>query len=217
MWIPSKDSLYCTMLGWLILARTATSFRDSCLSLLDIWQSEERKTERMWKGGKGQFTLLVTREAGGILHMGAYSRYANLLDDKLVSILFWFNKDGLSKRTFSNFLHLFVLIHVTGMTGSSCWVCKEMKEHAADLCSDGLDFFIKLWNSCRCRTTYISPVIVNFGYHTCVSCCSNISVLAQSSCAVWQTKMCCTRRAVMLIDNISQLVASSLTPPLHSS
>lgn len=39
---PSKDSLYCTMLGWLMLARTATSLRDSCLSLVDICQNKEQ-------------------------------------------------------------------------------------------------------------------------------------------------------------------------------
>lgn len=37
---PSKDSLYCTILGWLMLARTATSLRDSCLSLHDICQNK---------------------------------------------------------------------------------------------------------------------------------------------------------------------------------
>lgn len=39
--LPSKDSLYWTMFGWLMLARTATSLRDSCLSLFDIWWDKE--------------------------------------------------------------------------------------------------------------------------------------------------------------------------------
>lgn len=95
------------------------------------------KMKRMRKPGK-EFRLLV--KLVEYYTWGAYSRYANLLDDKLASILFWFDKDGLSKRTFSNFLHLFVLVHVTGMTDSSCWICKEMKEHAAALCLYGLVF-----------------------------------------------------------------------------
>ncbi len=39
--LPSNDSLYWTMFGWLMLARTATSLRDSCLSLFDIWWDKE--------------------------------------------------------------------------------------------------------------------------------------------------------------------------------
>lgn len=31
------------MLGWLMLARTATSLRDSCLSLHDICEEEQRE------------------------------------------------------------------------------------------------------------------------------------------------------------------------------
>lgn len=54
----------------------------------------------------------------------AYSRYANLLDDILAFSLFGFHKDGLSKWAFPNFLHLFVLVHVTGEPRSACWVYK---------------------------------------------------------------------------------------------
>ena len=67
---------------------------------------------------------------------GSYSRYANLLDDILVSILFGFDKDGLSKSTFPNFPHLFVLVHVSGMT--TCYlmlVLQRDKEHIVKLCS----------------------------------------------------------------------------------
>ena len=56
---------------------------------------------------------------------GSYSRYANLLDDILVSILFGFDKDGRSKCTFPNSLHHFVLVHISGMTATSCWFCRD--------------------------------------------------------------------------------------------
>ena len=51
---------------------------------------------------------------------GAYFRYENLLDDVLLSILCGFDKDGCSKCTFPNFLHRFILIHVSGMTVTTC-------------------------------------------------------------------------------------------------
>lgn len=101
------------MLGWLMLARTATSLRDSCLSLLDIYQ-------KYWKN--------VIQQELAVRHVKwwveAYSRYPNLLDDILASPLFGFHKDGLSKWAFPNFLNLFVLVHVTGEPSSACWVYK---------------------------------------------------------------------------------------------
>lgn len=84
-------------------------------------------TRNREQGNKGALTLTVNREVC-VVYI-TYSRYANLLDDILVPILFGFDKDSLPKGTFPNFLHLFVLVHVSGMTGSSCWVCKWIKGH----------------------------------------------------------------------------------------
>lgn len=121
VWSPSKDSLYCTILGWLMLARTATSLRDSCLSLHDICQNKRR---RRWEGCSGTADderhlalARATRRAGS--HPG----YANLLDDILASVLFGFHEDSLPEGALPDFLHLFVLVHVNTMAGSSCCVC----------------------------------------------------------------------------------------------
>lgn len=122
--IPSKDSLYWTMLGWLILARTATSFRDSCLSLLGICQRKAKENVKE-QDSENRITLTETCEVCAVLFLRTYSRYANLLDDILAFILFWFDKDSFSKWPFPNFLHLFVFVHVTGRTRSSCWVYKK--------------------------------------------------------------------------------------------
>lgn len=58
----------------------------------------------------------------------AYPRNANLFDDILTFVLFGFYKNCFSKGTFSNFLHIFVLIHV--FRGSRCSCCVY-----TDLCS----------------------------------------------------------------------------------
>lgn len=49
--------------------------------------------------------------------------YANLLDDILASILLGFHEDRLPERALADFLHLFVLVHVNTMAGSSCCGC----------------------------------------------------------------------------------------------
>lgn len=49
--------------------------------------------------------------------------YANLLDDILASILFGFHEDRLPEGALADFLHLFVLVHVNTLAGSSCCGC----------------------------------------------------------------------------------------------
>ena len=64
----------------------------------------------------------------------AYSRYAMyLLDDIFVSILFGFDEDDCSKSTFSNFLQLFMLVHVSRMTVTACWFCREKNKYIVKL------------------------------------------------------------------------------------
>lgn len=121
MWSPSKDSLYCTILGWLMLARTATSLRDSCLSMHGICQNEVAVKPSVHD--KRQLALArATRCACS--HPG----YANLLDDILASILFGFHEDRLPEGALADFLHLFVLVHVNTMAGSSCCVCTAKEQ-----------------------------------------------------------------------------------------
>ena len=64
---------------------------------------------------------------------GAYFRYVNLLDDIFVSILFGFDEDDCSKSTFSNFLQLFMLVHVSRMTVTACWFCREKNKYIVKL------------------------------------------------------------------------------------
>lgn len=160
------------------------------------------------RGSKMELTFTVTYEACVILCMGAYSRYANLLDDILAPILFGFDKDGLSKWTFPDFLHLFVLVHVSGMTGSSCWVCKEIKAHITKLCSSWLGFGYKA-KGLMTVVLYIAITwctIINFSYSNCASFCKYVSSMEE--CCQTENDL---RRAVMLRQHTIQLVARQLT------
>lgn len=119
VWSPSKDSLYCTILGWLMLARTATSLRDSCLSLHDICQNKRREVAAKPSVHDKRQLAWAPATRSACSHPG----YANLLDDILASILFGFHEDRLPEGALADFLHLFVLVHVNTMAGSSCCVC----------------------------------------------------------------------------------------------
>lgn len=123
-WSPSKDSLYCTILGWLMLARTATSLRDSCLSLDDICQNKRRAAARKTVCARQNDKRKLASDRAtrcACSHPG----YANLLDDILASILFGFHEDRLPEGALADFPHLFVLLHINTMAGSSCSVCTE--------------------------------------------------------------------------------------------
>lgn len=90
--------------------------------------------------GGGRLTPAAGRGACVTSRLCSYSRYADLLDDILASILFGFYQDSLPERTFSDFLHLFVLVHVNGRTGSSCCVCTGTQRHVAKRSSSSLTF-----------------------------------------------------------------------------